>query len=75
MAERVMTERVGEWPFTFPPHTVLNDLKVSDIYVLIRRAVADGTLTAQSTARTYAPGTAADMIRAGLDDKRTLIGG
>lgn len=69
-----MTERIGNWPFTFPPHSALNDLKASDIYVLIRRAVADGQILAQGTARTYAPGTPADMIRAGLDDKRQLIG-
>ncbi len=70
-----MAEKVGNWPFTFPPHSALNDLKVSDIYVLIRRAVADGQVLAQGAARNHAPGTAADMIRAGLDDKRTLIGG
>jgi len=69
------TERIGTWPFTFPPAMSVRDLKASDVYVLIRRAVADGQLLSQNAARITAPGSPADMIVAGLDDKRTLMGG
>jgi hypothetical protein len=70
-----MPERIGDWPFTFPPQTRLQDLKASDIYVLIRRAVADGQVLAQAAARTTAPGSPADMIASGLENKRALLGG
>lgn len=69
-----MHERIGEWPFTFPPHSMLNDLKVSDVYVLIRRAVAEGQKIAQAEARAITPGSAADMVASGFD-KRDLLGG
>ncbi|KKL88574.1 hypothetical protein LCGC14_1923360 [marine sediment metagenome] len=70
-----MPERIGNWPFTFPPATRLQDLKASDIYVLIRRAIADGQIVAQTAARTTAPGSPADMIASGLENRRDLLGG
>lgn len=70
-----MPERIGDWPFTFPPQSALTDLKVSDVFVLIRRAVADGQKIAQAEARSITPGSAADMVASGFDNKRELLGG
>ncbi len=65
------------WPFNFPPHMAVKDLEARDVYELIIRGVSEGQQEAQSDAlrKRMVPSTSADMVRAGLEDKRTLMGG
>lgn len=66
----------GQFPFGFPPAMSVTELSAGDLYLLIKRAVAEGNASASSIQRVRpAGGSMADAIRAGLDQDKELISG
>jgi len=57
------------WPFNFQSTGTLSDLRPSDLYELIIRAVAEGNIEANRDARTRGAGNTADAVRAGLESR------
>ncbi len=66
----------GQWPFSFPHEMSVKDLTAGDLFLLIRRGVAEGQYDAQQIQRVRRPGMdRADSIAAGLKDSQGLLAG
>lgn len=66
----------GVFPFGFPPAMSVSELSAGDLYLLIKRAVAEGNALAGSIQQIRpAGGSMADAIRANLDQGQEVIGG
>ena len=64
------------WPFNFQQTGSVSDLRPSDLYELIIRAVAEGNIEASRDARTRGAGNAADAVRAGHESQtRDVLNG
>lgn len=66
----------GNFPFGFPPTMSVKELSAGDLFMLIRRAVAEGNAYAGSIQQVRpAGGSMADAIRANLDQGQEVISG
>ena len=65
------------WPFNFQATGSVSDLRPSDLYELIIRAVAEGNIEANRDARTRGAGNTADAVRASLEaqTRRDVLSG
>lgn len=65
------------WPFTFPKHADVKDIKVQDWYELIIHAVAVGTQESNQASRIGTGGgrQSADAVMASLRSNKDLLSG
>lgn len=66
----------GNFPFGFPATMSVKELSAGDLFMLIRRAVAEGNASSTSIQRVRpAGGSLADAVRSNFDQNKELISG